>query len=115
MSSTAIRNWEIAGSEENSSYTDIDFRKAQTITEGNNDMPAQPSKRNRRGRRKTPKKSRLVTNLPKCKATGKLRFVSKGFALGVIASASRKGNDHTVPVRSYRCSDCGDFHLTSRF
>jgi len=52
-----------------------------------------------------------MSQRPRCKSSGKLRFAAWDSALhaAVVSSRARK-----VGLRVYSCPDCGGFHLTKR-
>jgi hypothetical protein len=52
--------------------------------------------------------------LPRCPATGKVRFRDHHDATQALAAARRSTSDRRREQRSYLCATCRGFHLTSR-
>jgi hypothetical protein len=47
---------------------------------------------------------------PRCKTSRKHRWPTEAKALQVAANSAKRRGD---TLRTYRCPDCGDWHLTS--
>lgn len=75
-------------------------------------MGRQRSKRARRTQ-KVAKRPKTVMNTP-CEVTGKVRFLSKEFAVSEMnyKNVLYPKNPHK-PIRAYKCPDCHYWHLTS--
>lgn len=52
--------------------------------------------------------------LPRCQATGKVRFRDHHHATQALTAARRSASERRREQRSYLCAACRGFHLTSR-